>query len=170
KYVHVDHRIITGIIDRLSNKNSASEWLRWMIDDVLADLTGQEKQYPPPRDALSDLRELGKLYAQAVFDCTPYTDLFGLIYMDLASRSTKSGLGQFFTPQVVTDMMAKMVGHQAKLPKDRLLTCLEPCCGSGVMLLSFARQIYADHGPGGLSRCGLYAIDLDITCCCMTAA
>ncbi|WP_419602561.1 N-6 DNA methylase [Thiolapillus sp.] len=90
--------------------------------------------------------------------------------MDLASRSTKSGLGQFFTPQVVTDMMAKMVGHQAKLPKDRLLTCLEPCCGSGVMLLSFARQIYADHGPGGLSRCGLYAIDLDITCCCMTAA
>ena len=170
KYVHVDHRIITGVIDRLSNKNSASEWLRWMIDDVLADLTGQEKQYPPPRDALFDLRELGKLYGQAVFYCTPYTDLFGLIYMDLASRSTKSGLGQFFTPQVVTDMMAKMVGHQAKLPKDRLLTCLEPCCGSGVMLLSFARQIYADHGPGGLSRCGLYAIDLDITCCCMTAA
>ncbi|WP_419644601.1 hypothetical protein, partial [Thiolapillus sp.] len=41
--------------------------------------------------------------------------------------------------------------------EDRLLTCLEPCCGSGVMLLSFARQIYADHGPGGLSRCGLYA-------------
>ena len=37
KYVHVDHRIITGVIDRLSNKNSASEWLRWMIDDVLDD-------------------------------------------------------------------------------------------------------------------------------------
>ena len=169
KFSHIDHRIIASAIERLTGKHSVTEWLRWMIEDVLADLTGQKKQYPPPSDALPHLRELGKLYAQAVFDCTPYADLFGLIYMDLASRSTKNGLGQFFTPQVVADMMAKMSGHQSKLPQNRLLTCLEPCAGSGVMLLSFARQIYADHGRDGLSRCGLYAIDLDITCCSMTA-
>lgn len=83
-------------------------------------------------------------------------DPFGHMYQTLASRSKASKLGQFFTPETVCNMIAKM-----NIPKDCIEQLIgDPACGSGRMLL-------AAHS---INRMNHYvAQDLDKMCCKMTA-
>src|SRR5439155_11908640 len=64
--------------------------------------------------------------------------------------------GQFYTPEPVCDLMAQMVGHDEPDSK----TVLDPCCGSGRMLLSAAKI-----NP----RRELVGQDIDLRCVRMTA-
>lgn len=86
-------------------------------------------------------------------------DMLGDIYMELASRSKASRMGQFFTPAPVCDMMAKMtIGDPAQAEGK---TCMDPAAGSGRTLLA----IHALQPKIGL----VAAADLDPICAKMCA-
>lgn len=88
-------------------------------------------------------------------------DFFGNYYQVLASMSKQQRLGQFFTPESVTDMMAKMLmGVQPQPEKGKWIIAGDPACGSG-------RAIVAMHVH--LKRNAYYvAEDIDQICCKMT--
>ncbi|MDB5090877.1 MAG: Methylase [Mucilaginibacter sp.] len=74
----------------------------------------------------------------------------------------RKGAAQYFTPWPVCELMAKStVGvidmHATREP----LRIIDPCCGSGRMLLASAREIGRDQE--------YYGIDIDHTCVKMTA-
>lgn len=83
-----------------------------------------------------------------------WTDPLGSFYEAIAGNYKKSGLGQFFTPQSVCDLMAMMT-----LEKDFGKNINDPCCGSGRLIL--ASHNYA---PGNY----YVAQDLDHICVKMT--
>lgn len=150
------------------NGYRADQYFSWMLDDVLADLTRQKKANPPPVEVMPDLFELGRLYAQAVTHDEPFTDILGAIYMDLASHGSKQALGQYFTPACVARMMARMTYE--KRENERLISCCDPACGSGVMMLQMAAEILEQEGPYGLERYSFVGVDLDAICARMFAA
>ena len=85
----------------------------------------------------------------------PWHDFLGHIYENLvASSLRKSHAGQFFTPENVCDLMAKVTGK----PADNIV--FDPCCGSGRLPLAG----WAASGK----TCMVIAADLDRTCVMMT--
>jgi hypothetical protein len=82
-------------------------------------------------------------------------DVLGQVYMDW-NQSTKLR-GQFFTPKHVASMMAKMLN-----PKGRIL---DPCCGSGVMLIEAIKTMDNES----LDNSVFVGQDIDITCVKMCA-
>jgi len=83
-----------------------------------------------------------------------FADPFGDYFMEHFGNKFK---GQFFTPECVCDMMAKMQGLENA--EDKSTVC-DPTCGSGRMLLSAAKIN---------RRLIFYAGDIDLNCCKMTA-
>lgn len=82
-------------------------------------------------------------------------DILGQVYMDW--NISNKYRGQFFTPKHVASMMAKMLN-----PKGRIL---DPCCGSGVMLIEAIKTMDKETLEQSLI-CGQ---DIDITCVKMCA-
>lgn len=126
--------------------------MRWW-DIKASDFIELEKKYPDKRHA--------ELFAEAYFsmadvadgDGTGFKDPFGDFFMEHLSNNHK---GQFFTPESICEMIAKMqIG--AELPDKA--TVADPCCGSGRLLLAAAK----------INRNALfYGMDVDLTCCKMT--
>lgn len=82
-------------------------------------------------------------------------DILGEVYMQW--NMSNKYRGQFFTPKHVASMMATMLN-----PKGRVL---DPCCGSGVMLVEAIKTM--DHETVESSLlCGQ---DIDLTCVKMCA-
>lgn len=85
-------------------------------------------------------------------------DSLGEMYQAISSSSKASGMGQFFTPPSVCEMMAKItIGIENPKPYQMVA---EPCSGSG-------RMILAIHAIQPLNF--YHAIDLDGMCAQMTA-
>lgn len=98
-----------------------------------------------------------KIMDERITDSVPWFDALGTLYEYLASKSKKSWLGQFFTPESVADLMTHITSSSQKQTDQKINDC---ACGSGRMLLSYN----AVH-PGNL----LYGEDLDPICAKMTA-
>ena len=99
----------------------------------------------------------------------PFTDVLGPLYMAMASKWKSQAMGQYFTPQSISDMMAMMQIGNVSLDKPEELTRIgEPACGSGVMLLSVAKHIVQSFGKEALLKVHLVANDLDPLCSAMT--
>ena len=80
-------------------------------------------------------------------------DCLGEFFQSHISRGKN---GQFFTPEHVCDMMAAMLINK----EDTNKTILDPCCGSGRILLSAAKVSRRNY---------FYAADIDNRCVKMTA-
>lgn len=84
-------------------------------------------------------------------------DLFGDAYEYLmtmyASSAGKSG-GEFFTPQEVSELLARIAAHG----KDELNKVYDPACGSGSLLLKFSKVL----GPGKV-RQGFFGQEINLT-------
>lgn len=83
-------------------------------------------------------------------------DVPGTLYESFAMKSKSSALGQFFTPALVCDMIAKIQGADA--PVGKLVN--DPAAGSSRMLLAFNSV-----APGNI----LIAQDIDQICTKMSA-
>ena len=84
-------------------------------------------------------------------------DAFGDAYEFLmtmyASNAGKSG-GEFFTPQEVGELLARIaIGHRTSVNK-----VYDPCCGSGGLLLKFAKIL----GAGNV-RNGFFGQEINLT-------
>lgn len=84
-------------------------------------------------------------------------DVLGEYY---EAHLARNGLSQYFTPWPICEMIARSVtsGHTEE---SRVQRILDPCCGSGRMILAGSRVL----GPNN----EYYAIDVDATCIKMTA-
>lgn len=87
-------------------------------------------------------------------------DLLGVMLELLRPDMVKGPQGAYYTPTAVTDMMSEMVGPK---PGESVL---DPCCGSGRMLLSAIEKCRKEHPGEPLPR--VYGTDVDpkaITAC-----
>lgn len=84
-------------------------------------------------------------------------DVFGDAYEFLmtmyASNAGKSG-GEFFTPQEVGELLAKI----ALMDKKEINKVYDPCCGSGGLLLKFAKILGKDN-----VKDGFYGQEINLT-------
>ena len=70
-----------------------------------------------------------------------------------ASNAGKSG-GEFFTPQEVGELLARIaIGNRTSVNK-----VYDPCCGSGGLLLKFAKILGADN-----VRSGFFGQEINLT-------
>jgi hypothetical protein len=120
---------------------------------------GMEKGLAPLCQALAILVE------QALSN---YQDILGRVYLVLSQ--TEGRLGQHFTPtrpaRVLTEIC--LTGIRPPAPGEPALILLEPCCGSGAMILAAAETIerlYPDMIVQGAFQ--FFGIDLDPICVAM---
>jgi type I restriction-modification system DNA methylase subunit len=91
-------------------------------------------------------------------------DLLGTIYHELELHNERAG--QFFTPDNICEMMANLsfCEHNGVAIKEKgYLTVSEPACGSGAMILAFAR-VMAQQGYNYCSLLVVTAQDIDLRC------
>jgi len=85
-------------------------------------------------------------------------EYLGGIYMEIVGNYSAQGMGQYFTPQPVCDMMAQLTIPNTE---DEALRVADPACGSGRLLHSAAKLLPTEaHFTG---------IDLDSICAHMAA-
>ena len=70
----------------------------------------------------------------------PYSDILGEFFMN---EITKGQNGQYFTPENICDFMAKI--NQPIFENQKADRVLDPACGSGRMLLSYAKQDHKNY-------------------------
>jgi len=149
----------------------AYQLFEWMLDDVLADIIGQRKKFPPPLEAVPAIREISGCYAKCVKLGREFEDILGDVYQEIAASSTQKHFGQYFTPFSVATLMAQMTMGDLRQYQsdDRICTVMEPACGSGAMILAFARAAMNKYGPDILPYLSFTAIDKDSVCARMCA-
>ncbi len=90
-------------------------------------------------------------------------DFLGECFMDLKLGSKYKG--QFFTPYYVSSFMASIVGSN---PIEEKESMVEPCCGSGVMIIARADAIKREYGFEYQNIMEVQAIDVDVLCVYMS--
>lgn len=105
-----------------------------------------------------ELTYFSELLADIAIEDRALEDLFGQTYMDIAGKWKQSGLGQFFTPTAVCELMAQIT--QGENPEKYSNLICDPACGSGRTILASAKQFR----PLRRMAQRYVAIDLDQVC------
>lgn len=100
-------------------------------------------------DAIGDLR-LGDFAGNAI---DAFGDAYEFLMTMYASNAGKSG-GEFFTPQEVSELLARI----AVFGKKSVNKVYDPACGSGSLLLKFAKVLGKDK-----VRQGFYGQEINLT-------
>lgn len=163
------YRALEKRLLRSDRQYGAHDWFRWMLEDVLADLTGERKTDPPPEGVIDNLRELSGLYAKCVIEAPPFTDVLGSLYMSMASHGSKKHFGHYFTPAPVAELAAQVQNLATEPRSDGgLWRVLDPAVGSGVMLLAVVRLLHR-RDPESLLWWSFTGVDIDRYCALMCA-
>lgn len=86
-------------------------------------------------------------------------DVLGELYMELNLGNAKTG--QFFTPNSVSELMAKIsYDDDLKELKKPFITLSEPACGAGGMVLAFTK-VMLSHNHNPAERLWVQCIDID---------
>lgn len=90
-------------------------------------------------------------------------DVLGTLFHELELHNKYKG--QFFTPQNICDMMAQItLGDGKGLFNERgFISLCEPCCGSGAMILGFARAML-EKDFNYCTQLVVLATDVDLKC------
>lgn len=94
---------------------------------------------------------------------TSNQDFLGQQYMDLEVSNKHNG--EFFTPNEISRMIAKMQMHGigSKISAQGYITLQEPACGAGVMIIEAANAI-REEGHDPCISLLFQAIDINRTC------
>jgi type I restriction-modification system DNA methylase subunit len=76
-------------------------------------------------------------------------------------------LGQYFTSNNVTNMMANIIINPGDIKPGHILTIYDLCCGSGGMLIN-AAGLLKIHNYNYQRNAFFKAKDIDLICCYMT--
>ena len=97
-----------------------------------------------------------------------FEDILGNLYEELGLSNKH--LGQFFTPIHISDLMTRITFNADNIKTDitekGYSSILDPCCGSGRMLLSYLKLIKDNNID--LNKVYFEGADLSKLCCCMT--
>lgn len=91
------------------------------------------------------------------------SDVLGEIFHALELHNKYKG--QFFTPQHVCDMMSEIVSGNVEevIKENGFVTLSEPSCGSGAMVLGFAKSMLKKH-LNYSAQLFVEATDVDLKC------
>jgi len=93
---------------------------------------------PYSREQLGQFSEALALLIQEM-ENAPFTDCLGEYYLTIAAHSSKQARGEFFTPQVISQLMAKVTfDADGIIDRGIPITVNEPACGAGGMVLAVA--------------------------------
>lgn len=142
--------------NQLTPTNYNPEFKKELEDDYLRTIK------PYSKSEITTLTELCGLVLLTPKYSLPF-DLLGKLYMKL--EVSNSHLGQFFTPDSISNLMAKMIGGENNNGiKEKIktteydITIHDPACGSSSTLIaSVADNIESKD------RIVLYGVDIDIT-------
>lgn len=82
----------------------------------------------------------------------PFTDVLGPYYCEVQSKFTRDTGGEFYTPQEIGDLMAKITINAEQVIKEgKPVTICDPASGSGGPILSVAEE-FAHAGAVDLMR------------------
>lgn len=158
---------LTDELIRLHGKEGlrAEQWFELLIDDVLAGF-GIRLTEIPSEAVREVLFNLSGLYAREVIEARPFADLLGPVHMDLVSRYHQKGSGQFFTPEAICQLMARLTLGDAEIDVEqgRLTRVCDPAVGAGALLLGVLAQVLESQGPEALPWISLTGIDIDGRC------
>lgn len=91
------------------------------------------------------ISELGN-YASSSFTYEFSTiDIFKDLYMEIMPNEVRHSLGEYFTPSWLAD---QVVNESINMLSDNLSSswrAIDPCCGSGIFLISLIKQILANY-------------------------
>lgn len=94
----------------------------------------------------------------------PAGDFLGSLFMELELSSHWHG--QFFTPYVLCEAMARMTYSREDIRRhvdeDGFVTVLEPACGAGAMVIAFA-DVMREYGFLPHEHMHVVAVDVDAT-------
>jgi type I restriction enzyme M protein len=135
--------------------------------ELIADLKGRYKTFDKLNATFAEaIKALGKrigIHQKEngfdVGDGWEWCDVWGTYYEILASRNKKSSFGQFFTPEHICELMARLTIQDKEEKKNIIVN--EPCAGSGRMVMAAHCHL---KGKGIF-----YAEDADSICAKMTA-
>lgn len=131
----------SGILSEEDNK------IRGLFDDLDVNSNKLGSSIPKRNDLLRKLlNEVGNFKLSSFADS--HNDTFGDAYEYLmgmyASSAGKSG-GEYYTPQAVSELLA----HIAVAGKDKVNKVYDPACGSGGLLLKFAKVLGKENVKEG---------------------
>lgn len=125
------------------------------IEGMYASLAGR---YGP-----DGMKKVGAMFAHLVEAMElKRSDFLGHVYEDL--NATVKSFGQFFTPDCVSRMMARMT-FSARPEPGKVVTMNDCACGAGALLIEGAEAFVGCGGRQGDIL--IYAEDLDATACCI---
>lgn len=96
----------------------------------------------------NELNQFSKALALLIdeMESKPFTNILGTYYLDVASHSSKQARGEFYTPQEVSRLMAKIsCDSKSIIANDKPITISEPTCGAGGMVLAIAELLAPNH-------------------------
>lgn len=101
-----------------------------------------------------------------IADSTEPCDILGDIFMDLGLAD--SWKGQFFTPNSVSQMMAKikLFGLKERIKKQGFISISDPACGAGSTLLACVNE-FINNGIDPAKHLFIHAQDIDRTAALM---
>jgi len=74
-------------------------------------------------------------------ESAPFTDVLGPYYCEVQSKFTRDAGGEFYTPQEIGKLMAKIsVNAQEVIEAGKPITVCDPAAGSGGLILSVAEE------------------------------
>ena len=115
------------------------------------------------RYSKEELQRLSEAFALMVneAEANPFVDILGPYYTEIAAHSSKQARGEFYTPQCISEMMARMVlDPEEAISKGTPITVNEPACGAGGMVLAIAK-LFSPLTQGGEKS---YVDLLRVTC------
>ncbi len=150
---------LSNVFNTIENsaKGSDSEGdLKGLFDDLDVNsnklgnnVEGRNKRLVKLLEAIGDLK-LGD-YSDNTIDA--FGDAYEYLMTMYASNAGKSG-GEFFTPQEVSELLAEIT----TVGKKEVNKVYDPCCGSGSLLLKFAKVLGKEN-----VRQGFYGQEINIT-------
>lgn len=139
-------------------------------EEILKGLDRLQKKYTP-----QEAERMGEMFAMLVLAMEEYlqngyyTDILSRIFNELEIQNKHAG--QFFTPESISKMVAKMTfdPERAKriIEKDGHIIINEPAVGGGIMVLCFVEAMRA-AGFNPSKELVIYAGDIDMRCACMS--
>jgi len=155
---------LTGLLGDVSARTGhnlgkvVQDWVRTCLLAILRDDEEYLKAIEPYTRGEAGQRPIDRMveaFSLLVQHTEAYEEeVLGALFMELNSKWTRGGNGQFFTPPAVATMMARMNEPQ---PGQRIL---DPACGAGAMLVESAKMLPRDrrHEPFFMG------IDIDPNC------
>ena len=111
---------------------------------ALAAQTREEEYFEAIKPYSKDELELiTKAFALLIeeAEASPFVDVLGEYYLEIAAHSSKQARGEFYTPPPICELMAKIsVDADSTIEKGVPFTISEPACGAGMMVLAIAKQ------------------------------